>query len=99
MKEAEIKEGTSGGRSEVLEGKRLALFEKLILDAVHQDILLVQDRSNWFTLAGDVPRFKGHFNVHVKRGMSPEDRKQFRRFKSGPVVVGSCYEGGQQRIP
>ena len=56
QKEAEFKSSMSERRRNVLQHKKLALFERLLNDAGHQDHNLVQDLCNGFELTGELPK-------------------------------------------
>lgn len=55
-RENEMRAGVSDRRQTAPKDKRLALFERLIVDAGHQDLSIVDDLTRGFGLTGELPK-------------------------------------------
>lgn len=111
QEEAELKAGMNSRRKEVLRGKGLVLFDKLIKDSGHLDSALVQNLSNRFALTAVLPQ-AGVFHSHLrpakilrknfrslpKTGSPSGKLFQARRSAVGLAAVGSKLERSQKRF-
>eukprot|EP00438_Fugacium_kawagutii_P023335 Skav221486 [mRNA] locus=scaffold1514:194152:200600:- [translate_table: standard] len=64
-REGELRSSMSQRRSTVLKDKKLALFEKLIVESGHQDVGLIHDLTRGFDLTGELPK-SGVFDRHLR---------------------------------
>ena len=94
-KERDLKSSISPRRAEVIKDKRLCLLERLLNEAGHEDIGLVDDIKRGFDLTGALPR-SGVFNQKFRpASMTCEDLRKVSNL-SRDVLFESVQSSGER---
>eukprot|EP00438_Fugacium_kawagutii_P024944 Skav213201 [mRNA] locus=scaffold2826:375883:385109:- [translate_table: standard] len=84
-------------RSSVLKDKKLALFEKLIIEAGHQDIGLIQDLTRGFGLTGELPK-SGVFDRHLRPAKVSCDNLRTYAKVSRDSILKTVSSSGEEEL-